>query len=283
MDQERIDLTKQSLGGIATEYDGADWALEYIAELEAQIKALGEAHPIIHDTRLLLDCDNCALNAATARLKAERDEARAECTSERNAQMQADAFTNALSDQYAKALARLEARRILCAEAREERDEMRSTIIGLYVLLDEDLPGWDVNTELGRCLATARDSLRGDKDGMQRYVEKNDAWAAGWLEYQREHAENEALKARVAELEAERAAIEYAAHMPGMVTAQIGDSIWLGEVVEYVVVALAPAVAFCQRRGGLPNAVTPIRLADIGANGLRHAPRKTAVAAPKGE
>lgn len=56
-------------------------------------------------------------------------------------------------------------------------------------------------------------------------------------------------------------------------TVQIGDSIWLGEVVEYIVVALAPAVAFCQRRGGLPNAITRISLADIGTNGLQHVPK----------
>lgn len=101
------------------------------------------------------------LNVLNNTLSDDRAQLRAENT---NLKEQRSAFEEALRDKAQawveeevikrlRAKRRLEARRLLCADARRERDGMRSTIIGLCVLLTQDYPGWDVNTGLGRCLA----------------------------------------------------------------------------------------------------------------------------------
>lgn len=113
----------------------------------------------------MLDVLNNTLSDDRARLRAENT----------NLKEQRDAFEEGLRNKAQawveeevikrlRAERRLEARRLLCADARRERDEMRSTIIGLCVLLDQDYSGWDINTELGKCLARETRQLWGDRE-----------------------------------------------------------------------------------------------------------------------
>lgn len=54
---------------------------------------------------------------------------------------------------------------------------------------------------------------------------------------------------------------------------QPGDTIWLAEVVEFTVVWVSHTMAFCRRRGGSADVITPIRLDNLGCDGLRHVQR----------